>query len=189
MKKVLIPLGAFLAALLIGVLIWQSSTSALTGPGAGASAAASAPTVLPVTSNPIAGTGTKTGLSITGAMAEDNIDPSTKAAIGDRLQFTLTNTTDTPLTGLEVFYTMKDTATGATESYYQKLDGTTLAPGQSTTIYFDNGTGTGHYPENQYSLYRSSTNEVRISIEAAVPGYAPAQATATKAQGAGEKAD
>lgn len=187
MKKIFIPLGAILAAVLIGVLIWQSSSA--NSPGPSPSAAASAPTVLPVTANPISGTGAKTGLSITAAMAEDNVDPATKAAIGDRLQFTLTNSADTPLTGLEVYYTMKDTTTGATESYYQKLHGLTLPPGQGTTVYFDNGNGTGHYPENQYSLYRSSTNEVQINIEAAAPGYAPAHASATKAQGTGEKAD
>ncbi|QOI65576.1 hypothetical protein IG195_19365 (plasmid) [Arthrobacter sp. TES] len=84
---------------------------------------------------------------------------------------------------------MKDTTTGATEAYYQKLDGLTLTPGQGTTIYVDNGTGPGHYPENKYSLYRSSPNEVTINIEAAAPGYAPAQGTATKAQGTGEKTD
>lgn len=187
MKKFLIPLAAVLAALVIGITIWQTSSGG--SPGAPPPAAASAPTVLPVTTNPISGTGTKTGLSITGAMAEDNVDPATKAAIGDRIQFTLTNSTGNPMTGLEIYYTMKDTTTGATESYYQKLDGLALSPGQGTTVYFDNGNGTGHYPENQYSLYRSSGNEVTISIEAAAPGYAPAHATATKAKGAGEKSD
>ncbi|AOY74122.1 hypothetical protein IG195_20790 (plasmid) [Arthrobacter sp. TES] len=189
MKKTLLSLGAFVAVLVAAVLIMQATITGPAQPGAAPPATTSAPTVLPVTTNPITATGTKPGLTLTDALAENNIDPTTKAALADRLQFTLTNTTTTPMTGLEVYYTMKDTTTGATEAYYQKLDGLTLTPGQGTTIYVDNGTGPGHYPENKYSLYRSSPNEVTINIEAAAPGYAPAQGTATKAQGTGEKTD
>ena len=67
--------------------------------------------VYPTTTNPITATGTKTGLTITDVMAENNVDPTTKAALADRLQFTLTNTSTAPMTGLEVYYTMKDTTT------------------------------------------------------------------------------
>jgi hypothetical protein len=62
-------------------------------------------------------------------------------------------------------------------------------PQQSQTIYFDNGIGTGHYPENKYSLYRTSTNQVTITIEAADTGYAPATTGTTKSPGTGEKLD
>lgn len=134
-------------------------------------------------------TGTKTGLTITDARAEDNVDPQSKAAVPDRLQFTLTNTTTASMTGLDVYYTMKDTKTGANESYYQKLDGLTLAPGQKENVYFDNASGPGHYPENKYGLYRSSTNQVTITVLADAAGYASATATATKAPGTGEKLD
>ncbi|MFQ4149555.1 hypothetical protein AAGW05_12800 [Arthrobacter sp. LAPM80] len=150
---------------------------------------ASAVTVLPVTVNPMATTGTKPGLTVTGAMAENNVDPHSKAAVPDRLQFDLTNTTTAPITGLEVYYTMKDTNSGKTESYYQKLEGLTLASGQKETVYFDNGTSPGHYPENKYSIYRNSTNPVVITIIAGASGYAPATATATKSAGTGEKVD
>lgn len=85
-----------------------------------------------------------------------------------------------------MYYTMKDTTTGKTESYYQKLTGPTLAAGQKETIYFDNGAGAGHYPDNKYSLYRSSTNKVTITILAHATGYATASGTATKSVGTGE---
>ena len=134
-------------------------------------------------------TGTKPGLILTDAKAEDNIDPQSKAAVPDRLQFNLTNTSTTPMTGLDIYYTMKDTKTGQAESYYQKLDGLTLAPGQKETIYLDNASGPGHYPENKYSLYRSSTNQVTITILAHATGYATATGAATKALGTGEKLD
>lgn len=186
--KKLLPLAAVLVAALIALGIWAFAGGG-GAPSAQPSTAASAPAVLPVTANPITNTGTKPGLTITAAIAENNVDPKTQAPVADRLQFTLTNTTSTPMTGLEVYYTMKDTTTGKTESYYQKLDGLTLAAGKGETIYFDNGTGTGHYPENKYSLYRSSTNQVNISIETSTSGFAPATATAVKSPGTGEKLD
>ncbi|MDI3195039.1 hypothetical protein QK290_11330 [Pseudarthrobacter sp. AL07] len=187
LQKIL-PLALVVIAALAAILIWQGTLGAPT-PSAQPSSTAPAATVLPVTKNPIATTGTAPGLTISKAKAEDNTDPQTNAAIPDRLQFTLSNSTPAPISSIEVYYTMTDSATGQTESYYQKLDGLTLAPDTSATVYFDNGNGPGHYTENKYSLYRTSTNEVKISVEAAAPGLAPATATATKAKGTGEKLD
>ena len=191
--KKLIPLALIIIAALAAILIWQGTSGAGTPtagtPAAGTPSTAPAATVLPVTKNPITATGTAPGLTIDKAIAENNTDPQTNAAVPDRLQFTLHNTTAAPISGVEVYYTMKDAGTGQAESYYQKLDALNLAPGTATTIYFDNSTGTGHYPENKYSLYRTSTNEVKISVEAAAPGFAPATANATKAKGTGEKID
>lgn len=187
MKK-LIPLAAILLAALIAVVVWQV-TSSSTGPSAQPAATASAPAVLPVATNPIHNPSTNPGLSITDAIAENNVDPQTKAPVGDRLQFTIHNSSQQPLSSLQVYYTMKDKSTGKTESYFQQLTGLTLAPHSSQTVYFDNGTGPGHYPENKYSLYRSSTNQVDFSIEASASGLAPATATAVKSPGSGEKLD
>ena len=190
MKKFLRPAAALTAALLaLGSLAACGSSTPPTPPGSSASVSAAGATVLPVTTNPMDTSGTKPGLTLTGAKAEDNVDPQSKAAVPDRLQFNLTNTTTTPMTGLDVYYSMKDTKPGKSESYYQKLDGLALAPGQEETIYFDNATGPGHYPENKYSLYRSSTNQVTITILADATGYATATGAATKAPGTGEKLD
>ena len=84
---------------------------------------------------------------------------------------------------------MTDVVTGQTEAYYQKLDGLSIPAGQETTVYFDNQAGPGHYPENQFSIYRSSTNEVDFAIQAAANGAKVATATAVKATGTGEKVD
>ena len=142
--------------------------------------------VLPVASNPIVNTATKPGLEITAAMAENNVDPVTKKDIADRLQFTIKNTSQETLSNPEVFYQMTDSVTKKTEGYYQKLNGISLAPGAVTTVYFDSETGAGHYPENQYSIYRTSPNEVVISIELSAQGYKPAMGEAVKAVGTGE---
>jgi len=177
-----------------------SPTSALassaTAASSAASAAPSAPSasapagvVLPVASNPITNTATALTLEISYAAVEDNIDPATGNAIDDRLQLTLKNTGTTPLTGIEVYYEMTDVVTGQMEAYYQKLNGLSIPAGQETTVYFDNTTDPGHYPENHFSLYRSSTNEVDFAIQVSATGAQIATATAVKATGTGEKVD
>lgn len=152
------------------------------------SSTAASPPVLPVAENPIVNTSTKAGLEIVSAMAENNVDPATNKDISDRLQITLKNTSGETLGDLEVYYHMKDTTAQATEGYYQKLSGFSLAPGAEGTVFFDNETGAGHYPENTFSLYRTSANEVVFSIEMSAAGYAPAMGEAVKAVGTGENA-
>ena len=209
-RKTLAALGA--AGLLTAITVTGCSSAATTSPtsapatstaaGPAASApAASAPAasapgasaaggvVLPVAANPIVNAATAPTLEISFAGVEDLTDPATGKAIDDRLMLTLKNTSSTPLTGLEVYYEMTDVVTGAKEAYYQKLDGITIPAGQETTVYFDNQTGPGHFPENQFSIYRSSTNEVDFAIQASAVGAKIATATAVKATGTGEKVD
>ena len=169
----------------------SASAPAASAPADSAAAASGAPSgvVLPVASNPIVNTATASMLAITYAAVEDNVDPATGKAIDDRLQLTLKNSGSTSLTGIEVYYEMTDVVTGAKEGYYQKLDGLSIPAGQDATVYFDNTTDPGHYPENQFSIYRSSTNEVDFAIQASAPGAKIATATAVKATGTGEKVD
>ena len=150
---------------------------------------ATASVVLPVSSDPIVNTATAPTLSITYAAAENNIDPVTNKNIADRLELTLKNTGTTPLTGFEVYYTMTDTKTGKSEAYYEKLSGMVLAAGQASTVYFDNKTDPGHYPENAFSIYRTSNNQVDFAIQVSATGSKIATATATKSPGTGEKVD
>ena len=168
----------------------QASASSNTAPSAAPSAAASPAggPVLPVASDPIVNTSTKPGLEITGIMVENNVDPATKKDLSDRLQMTLVNSSSATMTDLEAYYTMTDSTTNKSEGYYQKLTGLTIAPGASQTIYFDTDSGPGHYPENVYSLYRTSPNEAVIDVKVSAPGYAPATAQVKKAVGTGEKA-
>jgi hypothetical protein len=164
----------------------QASASSNAAPSVAASPAGGP--VLPVPSDPIVNTSTKPGLEITGIMVENNVDPVTKQDLSDRLQMTLVNTSSSTLSDLEVYYNMTDSKTNKSEGYYQTLTGLTIAPGASQTIYFDTESGPGHYPENIYSLYRTSPNEVVIDVKVSAPGYAPATAQVKKAVGTGEKA-
>ena len=184
--KITIPVA--LVALVAAGGIITSQMNAPVSPAANiASSTAATGTVLPVTTNPITNTSTMPGMTIVSA-AEDNVD-SAGTAITDRLQITIRNTTGNPLTHLKTYYVMEDITTGASEAYYLPLDGLTLAPNAETTISFDNETGTGHFPENTFSLYRSSTNQVDFTIQVSADGVQIANGTATKGKGTGEQAD
>lgn len=197
-RKHIVPIGlvtltATLGLTACGTTSTPTSTTASTTSGSSSTPSstsnASSAVVLPVSSDPIVNNSTNATLQITKAAVEDNVDPSTGKAIADRLQLTLNNTGTTTLSNFEVYYTMTDRVTSASESYYQKLDGLTLAAGASTTVYFDNQAGAGHYPENQFSLYRSSTNQVDFTIEVSASGAKIVTGTATKSKGTGEKVD
>lgn len=166
-----------------------SSTSSAPAAAATSTAAAGTAVVLPVDTNPIVNNLTNQDLQVVNAAVEDLTDPVSGAAINDRLMLTLKNNGSTTLSNFEVFYQMTDVTTGATESYYQKLDGFSLAAGAQDYVFFDNLTDPNHYPENQFSLYRSSQNQVDFQITVSSDGAAIATATATKSVGTGEKVD
>ena len=189
--KIIIPVALVALIAAGGVAMSQANTPTTPAGEASSSSSSSAAAsaVLPVATNPITNTSTAPGLTIVSAAAEDIVDPKSGAAIADRLQITLGNTTSAPLTNLEAYYEMTDVTTGAQEGYYLALDGLTLAPNSHTTISFDSKTGAGHYPENKFSLYRSSTNQVDFTIQVSAKGVQIATGTATKGAGTGEKVD
>lgn len=172
-------------AVIIGINVAGNPSS---GPNtaSGGTSGARASALLPVTTDPIHNASTVPGLSIVTAIAENNVDPSTKQPIADRLQVTLKNTSSSTLSGFEIFYTMTDAVTRASESYYLPLAGLTLAAGATTDVFFDNQPGPRHYAENSYSIYRSSKNKVDFAIEVSAKGVAVAKGTAVKGAGTGE---
>jgi len=186
-KRTLIPIAAGLA-LTAGILAGCQAVTT-TGSAPPATTAPASGSVLPVASNPINNTATAPGLSIPQAAVEDLVDPATGKAIADRLQVTLANSTDTPLTKVEIYYQMTDVTTQQSEGYFMALDGVTIPARGETTVYFDNGTDPGHFPENTFSLYRTSANQVDFTIQASADGFQVATATASKGAGTGEQPD
>ena len=182
----LIPAFLVVSLAVVGLTGCQASTPATGSPKAGS--ASTTQQVLPVNSNPITNTSTAPGLTIVSAAVQDNVDPVTKASIADRLQITVRNDTAAALSSFEVYYVMKDVTTGMSEAYYQALTGFSVPAKSEATISFDGETGAGHYPENTFSIYRSSKNQVDFSIEVSAAGVKVAQGTATKAAGTGEVA-
>lgn len=182
--KIIIPVAVMALVAAGGIALSQANAPA--GTAASTSATSS---VLPVADNPITNMSTTPGLTIVSAAAEDNVDPTSGAPIADRLQITIDNTTGNALTNLETYYVMTDVTTGASESYYLPLTGLTVAPNSESTISIDNETGAGHYPENMFSLYRSSSNQVDFTIQVSADGVQIAHGVATKGAGAGEQVD
>ena len=181
-----------IAALVVLTPLAACSATPATSAAAPSSTAASGSSggqVVPVDTNPIVNTSTNAVLQISYAALEDNVDPATGNAIDDQLELTLKNTGSSALTGVETFYTFTDATTGATESYYQALDSVSVPPGGETTVFFDGGTGAGHFPENQFSLYRSSVNQVDVEVQVSADGAQIATASAVKGAGTGEKKD
>lgn len=177
---------------LVGALVLSgcSNSSKETSPTVLASSTAK-PVVLvvPVAENPIVNISNVVGISITSAMVQDNVDPVTKKAITDRLLVTVVNTGSTTATGFEIYYSMTDSVTKVVENYYLPLTGFELKAGETGYLNFDGKTGVGHFPENKFSLYRSSTNEVTFKIQLSANGYKVATSTAVKDKGTGEKVD
>ncbi len=183
--RLLFPILLIASLAVTGLTGCQAATPSSSQVPSGALTAA----VLPVNSNPIVNAGTAPGLTIVSAAVEDNVDPQTQAAIKDRLQVTLQNDSTAEVTKLEIYYVMTDVTTKQSEAYYRALTGVVLAPKSQTTVSFDSDTGAGHFPENSFSIYRSSQNQVDFTVEVSAPGLKPAHATATKGSGAGDAAD
>ena len=145
--------------------------------------------VVPVAKNPIINSSKVSGISIASAKVQDNIDPVTKKAITDRLLIAVVNKGTKAATGFEIYYTMTDSVTKASENYSLSLTGFTVKAGKTGYLNFDGKTGVGHFPENKFSIYRSSTNEVKFKIQISAKGYKIANSTAVKDKGTSEKVD
>lgn len=192
-KKVIYLAGGLAVALLLSACGGASSKGALAPTPTKLSGISQTPSsdsvTVPVTSNPISNASTASGLLILKAEVENNLDPLTNKPIADRLIIHFQNKSSSEATGFEIFYTMTDVVTKASESYYFKLTGFSVRAKSSGYLYFDNKPGIGHFPENKFSIYRSSKNEVDFTIELSAHGLKPATSSAIKSKGTGEKVD
>ena len=116
-------------------------------------------------------------VSIVDLRVEDN-------ATADHLEMTLKNTGSTTLDSFDVYYTITDKLNGTVESYFVKLDGLSLAAGESKTIHFDNLVDqSGHYYGNPNGLYGTSANGLVFNIELHNAGYQLLDTPVEKDQG------
>jgi hypothetical protein len=149
-------------------------------------AALSRTLVIPVTKNPIVNKSKKVGFTILSAQVQDNTDPKSGKPIADRLALKVRNTTIKAISTFAIYYTMIDQVTKASESYYQKLVPFLIPAKSIGYIAFDNTKGLGHFPENTYSIYRNSKNEVKFIIELSATGFKPQLTKVLKAKGTTE---
>jgi hypothetical protein len=129
--------------------------------------------VLPVTENPIANTSTAPGLKIEQVLVEDNVNPATGRDAPDHLEIALRNESEQELSDFEVYYEITDVTTGAKEGYYRKLEGFTIPAGSTRVVHFDNTGEPDHFPENEFSLYRLSRDELEFDVMVSAKGVAP----------------
>ena len=142
--------------------------------------------VLPVARNPISNSSTAAGLTITKVLVENNVAADTGKAVDDHLEIALKNTSTKPLDNIAIYYKITDKANGATEGYYTKLDGLTIAPGTTSVVHFDNTGVAYHYPVNKYSLYYTDKSKLRIDVTASSPNVKVATFTVNKDAGGAE---
>ncbi len=145
--------------------------------------------VLPVASNPISNTSTAAGLEIDEVLVENNEDAQGKA-VDDHLEVALANNGTSELSGFEIFYTFTDRKTGASESYYFEFPADfTIPAGARRVAHFDDSGAVDHFPENKFSLYRTSTNAQDVEVTVSAEGVAPATTSVKKDKGGPEEAD
>jgi len=164
----------------------KSSNAASSGSSSANSSSGSGAQVLPVTSNPIHNTATVQTLKISKIIVENNVDKSGKA-VSDHLELVLQNSGTSPLSGFEVYYTVTDTKTNTSESYYTKVPASFSIPaGGSRTVHFDNTGQPDHLPINKFGLASTSKNALSYKVEVSANGAAVQTATAKKSAGGGE---
>jgi hypothetical protein len=160
-----------------------------TGAGGSTIVGAAAAPVLPVNSNPIVNTSTNSVLTIESVLVENNVD-STGAAVDDHLEIALSNTGSADVASIEVFTTFTDPTAGVTESYYTKLpDSFVVTAGGQAVVHFDNTGAAGHFPENAFSLYRTSLNAMDVTVVVSGTDAAVQTMTVQKDAGGDETAD
>ncbi|HVI39680.1 MAG TPA: hypothetical protein VM577_03395, partial [Anaerovoracaceae bacterium] len=122
-------------------------------------------------------------LTIKDSRVEDN-------ATADHLEITMMNTGKTALNNFDIYYTITDKKDKTQESYYQVLNGLSLAAGETKTIHFDNQVSeAGHYYGNMSGLYGTSKNGLTFDIQLHAVGFKPMNFTVEKAEGTAEVAD
>ena len=145
--------------------------------------------------NPIVQTGRAGGPVIENAKVEDNFDPVSKKGVDDHLEIAIKNPGLTPLQGLQLYYTVKDSTTGKTESYYRNYQNVKLPQGMTTVLHLEeagnvnSAANATHFRINPNSILYKSQNAKTLTIQIASKGFAPSTASIKKDAGGAEKAD
>jgi hypothetical protein len=122
-------------------------------------------------------------LRVTDARVEDNFQAD------DHLEITLENSGQTDVSLTDCVITIADKGSADSESYYVDLAGFTVPARGKTTLHFDNGTGSSHFPGNTNGLYRTAADGLDFNVELHALGYKTAPIHVEKAPGTAEIAD
>jgi hypothetical protein len=145
--------------------------------------------ILPIAANPITNTATAPGLTIQQVLVENNVDPATGGDAPDHLEIALRNDSGAELSGFVVYYEITDLTTGAKEGYCSARTGFTIPAGGERVAHFDNSGAADHFPDNEFSLYHQSLNEMQVDVTVSATGVAPQTVSVTKEAGGAENPD
>ena len=145
--------------------------------------------------NPIAQQGKSGGPVIESAKVEDNFDLVSKKGVSDHLEIAVKNPGKAPIQGLQVYFTMKDSTTGKTESYYRNYENFRVAPNAMTVLHLEEtgdlnpAANATHFRFNPNSLLYKSQNAKTLTIQVSSKGFTPSTVSIKKDAGGAEKAD
>jgi hypothetical protein len=137
---------------------------------------------------PQASTG-EAGLNIVEVLVENNFDLVANKAAADHLEISLTNAAAKEVSGLSVYYTIKDLVTMDEQSYILPLTDFVIAAGETKPIHIDTTGEAGHFAANPNSLYYMSQNEMQVDVTVSADGYQAATGGIKKDAGGPEEAD
>ena len=139
--------------------------------------------------NPIDMSGTTAPLAIKEALVENNYNYIAKKDATDHLELLVSNSGNKPLTGLSIYYSIKDAETGKVEGTFRQLSGLSIPAGGEARIHFDDGMLSGHFRANPNSIYITSQAAKSISVVLKTDGVAPVNVDIAKDKGGAEAAD
>jgi DNA polymerase II large subunit len=144
------------------------------------------PTMVDTTPQPSTG---EAGLSLREVLVENNYDAVAKKDAPDHLEIFLTNSGQQAISGLSVYYTIKDLVTMAEQSYLLPLTDFVLEAGETKAVHVDSSGEAGRFNDNPNSLYHTSQNEMQVDVMVSAEGYQAATGGIKKDAGGPEEAD
>jgi len=132
----------------------------------------------------------KDWLKINKILVENNVDPVTKKGTSDHLEIFATNTTNSPISDLTLYYKDIDNSGAvAPQSYIIYLTGLTLQPNKETSIHVDTSWKSGHFRANPNSMYYLDKNGQTFDVTLNAKWFNATTKTIKKDPGGAELAD
>jgi len=132
----------------------------------------------------------KDWLKINKILVENNVDPVTKKGTSDHLEIFATNTTNSPISDLTLYYKDIDNSGAvAPQTYIIHLTGLTLQPNKETSIHVDLSWKPGHFRANPNSMYYLDKNGQTFDVTLNAKWFNATTKTIKKDPGGAELAD
>jgi len=132
----------------------------------------------------------KDWLKIDKILVENNVDPITKKITSDHLEVFATNTTNSLISDLTLYYKDIDNSGAvAPQAYIIHLTGLTLQPNKETSIHVDLSWKPGHFRANPNSMYYLDKNGQTFEVTLNAKWFNAVTKTVKKDPGGAELAD